>query len=60
MALSFEFCEPRAIAAGVSLVTFLINSGPKLAIAVIKVTAILLTPKRLIKPFPFPGLHHES
>ena len=40
MALTFDFCEPMALAAGVSLATFSINSGPKLALTVHKLSAI--------------------
>ena len=40
MALAFELCEPTALAAGISVV-FSIKSGPKLALAVLKVSIIL-------------------
>jgi len=39
MALTFELSEPTALAAGISLVNFSINSGPKLAVTVHKVSA---------------------
>ena len=44
MALTFELSEPTAIAAGCNLVDFSINSGPKLALTVHKVSAIWLAP----------------
>ena len=40
MVLTFEMSEPTALAAGCSLVDFSINSGPKLALTVHKVSAI--------------------
>jgi len=40
MVLTIEVSEPTALAAGCSLVDFLINSGPKLALTVHKVSAI--------------------
>ena len=40
MALTFELSEPTALAAGCSLVDSSINSGPKLALTVHKVSAI--------------------
>jgi len=39
MALTFELRGPTGLHAGCSLVTFSINSGPKLAIAVHRVSA---------------------
>jgi len=39
MALTFEFCKPRALAAGCTLVNFSINAGPKLALTVHEVSA---------------------
>jgi len=48
MALTFELSEPTALAAGCSLVNFSINSGPKLALTVHKVSAIWLAPCRSI------------
>jgi len=39
MALTFELSEPTALAAGCSLVNFCINSCPKLALTVHKVSA---------------------
>ena len=44
MALTLELSEPTALAAGCSLVDFSINSGPKLALTVHKVSAIWLAP----------------
>ena len=44
MALAFEICEPTALAEGGSLVDPSINSGPKLALTVHKVSAIGLAP----------------
>ena len=40
MALTFELCEPTALAEGGSLVDSSIYSGPKLALTVHKVSAI--------------------
>ena len=63
MALTFELSEPPALAAGCSLVNASINSGPKLALSVHKMSHpedvgcvfLLAKPKRLLlrKPLRF-------
>ena len=46
MVLTLKLNEPTALAAGCTLVYFSINSGPKLALTVHKVSAIWLAPCR--------------